>query len=291
MNNNYNQNGWQNNNSNNYNQGNNSYNQIPNNNYNQGVYNGYNMPRKQNSKMNNQSNGFGIASLVLGILSVLGIVILIGPIILAPLSIIFGIVQLIRKGPKGLAITGIIISILSIIMLIILGVVAVNYVESGKSGNDLKHILEEATDDEKFEELYTDYVYGDWQYPEGALLSLSKDGKWRFYKDGNDKTDNYYEGSKIVLKQGRKALKEFGGNENFEDKFDQINVNKIYYLELYIDKQIVNGKDKVAAGDYDKVKDQLVMKRLIVLPKNSLDEGAILQQSGVSFDRYDITRK
>lgn len=286
MNNNYNQNGWQ-NNSNNYNQGNNGYNQIPNNNYYQGGYNGYNVPGKQN----NQGNGFGIASLVLGILSVLGIVILVGPIILAPLSIIFGIIQLVKKGPKGLAITGIIISIFSIIITIAIGVAIVNYVESGNSVNDFRNILEKATDDEEFKELYTDYVYGDWQYPEGALLSLSKDGNWRFYKDGNDKTDNYYEGSKIVLKQGREGLKEFGGNENFEDKYDKINVNKIYYLELYIDKQIVNGKDKVAAGDYDNIKDQLVMKRLIVLPKDSFDEGVILQESGGFVDRCDITRK
>lgn len=168
MNNNYNQNGWQ-NNSNNYNQGNNGYNQIPNNNYYQGGYNGYNVPIRQN----NQGNGFGIASLVLGILSVLGIVILVGPIILAPLSIIFGIIQLVKKGPKGLAITGIIISIFSIIITIAIGVAIVNYVESGNSVNDFRNILEKATDYEEFKELYTDYVYGDWQYPEGAILQES----------------------------------------------------------------------------------------------------------------------
>ena len=60
-----------------------------------------------------------------------------------------------------------------IIISIAIGVAIVNYVESGNSVNDFRNILEKATDDEEFKELYTDYVYGDWQYPEGAILKES----------------------------------------------------------------------------------------------------------------------
>lgn len=48
-----------------------------------------------------------------------------------------------------------------------------NYINSHwscNSVNDFRNILEKATDYEEFKELYTDYVYGDWQYPEGAIL-------------------------------------------------------------------------------------------------------------------------
>lgn len=276
----------------NNNMNNGNYNNAYNNNVNNGYNNG--TPMYQYNNRNNMipkpNNGFGIASLVLGILAILGIIVLIGPIIFAPLSIIFGLVQLIRKGPKSMAVMGIIASFLSIAILVTGGMKIMSDIESGKASENLVSIFEEATDSEEFESTYTSFVYGNWKYPEGAVLSLSSNGKWKFYKDGNNKTDNYYEGSKIVIKQGRDGLKEFGGNEDFVDPANQINQNKIYYIELYTDKLIVNGKDKVAAGEYDDPK-QLVIKRLIVLPKGSFTKGAIVEQDGFSFERYDITKE
>lgn len=65
------------------------------------------------------SKGFGIASLVLGILSLILYCTCIN-ILLAVLAIIFGIIQLVQKdSPKGMAIAGIITSCLSIVFFVI----------------------------------------------------------------------------------------------------------------------------------------------------------------------------
>lgn len=65
------------------------------------------------------SKGFGIASLVLGIISLILFCSCIN-IVLAVVAIIFGIVQLVQKdAPKGMAIAGIITSCFSIILFII----------------------------------------------------------------------------------------------------------------------------------------------------------------------------
>ncbi|MCR5305897.1 MAG: DUF4190 domain-containing protein [Oscillospiraceae bacterium] len=61
--------------------------------------------------------GFSIASLVLGIVSMLGFCLCCVHIITAPLAIIFGSVSLAKKRDgKGLAITGVILGVLSIVM-------------------------------------------------------------------------------------------------------------------------------------------------------------------------------
>ena len=63
--------------------------------------------------------GFGIASLVLGVISLILFCSCIN-IVLAVVSIIFGIIQLVQKdAPKGMAIAGIITSCLSIVLFII----------------------------------------------------------------------------------------------------------------------------------------------------------------------------
>lgn len=63
--------------------------------------------------------GFGIASLVLGILSLITFCTLCMNIPLAILAIIFGIIQLVKGNGKGLAIGGLITSVLSIVACIV----------------------------------------------------------------------------------------------------------------------------------------------------------------------------
>lgn len=78
--------------------------------------------------------GFGIASLVLGILSVFTFACCVN-YILALLAIIFGIVQMVKSRKKGFAIAGIITAVISIILgiLVALGVVGMiaEYQDSG----------------------------------------------------------------------------------------------------------------------------------------------------------------
>lgn len=72
--------------------------------------------------------GFGIASLVLGILSVFTFACCIN-YILAVLAIIFGIVQIVKNEKKGLAIGGIITAVISIVLGIVFSIYAVNIAE------------------------------------------------------------------------------------------------------------------------------------------------------------------
>jgi len=62
--------------------------------------------------------GFGIASMVLGIIALVLFFSFVN-IPLAILSIIFGIIQLTRKAPKGMAISGIVMSTISLFLLVI----------------------------------------------------------------------------------------------------------------------------------------------------------------------------
>ena len=103
---NYNQNGYgQPNGGVNYNQ--NGYNQ---NGYNQ---NGYNQP-PYGAATKSDSTGFGIASLVLGIISIFTFFCCIN-YILAVIAIVLGIVQIVKSSKKGLAIGGIVTAVISII--------------------------------------------------------------------------------------------------------------------------------------------------------------------------------
>jgi len=74
-----------------------------------------------NSSDNSRKNGFAVASLVLGLVSLIGICCCVGliDIITIPLAIIFGIIALVKKRhANGLAITGIITSGVSLAILI-----------------------------------------------------------------------------------------------------------------------------------------------------------------------------
>lgn len=84
-------------------------------NYNQNGYNqnGYNQP-PYGAATKSDSTGFGIASLVLGIISIFTFFCCIN-YILAVISIVLGIVQIVKSSKKGLAIGGIVTAVISII--------------------------------------------------------------------------------------------------------------------------------------------------------------------------------
>ena len=65
------------------------------------------------------TNGMGIVSLVLGILAIAGSFIPVvnnASIIIGVIGIIFGIIGLLKNKPKGLAIAGLVISLLAVII-------------------------------------------------------------------------------------------------------------------------------------------------------------------------------
>ena len=86
--------------------------------------------------------GFGIASLVLGIISLVLFCSCIN-IPFAILAIIFGIIQLVRGSGKGLAIGGLITSILSIIALVVFWVVVGVHTPKLSDMSDIDSFMEE----------------------------------------------------------------------------------------------------------------------------------------------------
>lgn len=85
----------------------------------QGAYQSQGDPNLYSAQgMQQKKYGFGIASLVLGILALCTFCLCIN-VVFAILSIIFGIIQLVQDGPKGLAVGGIVTSGLSILFMII----------------------------------------------------------------------------------------------------------------------------------------------------------------------------
>lgn len=84
-------------------------------NYNQNGYSqtGYNQP-PYGAATKSDSTGFGIASLVLGIISIFTFFCCIN-YILAVIAIVLGIVQIVKSSKKGLAIGGIVTAVISII--------------------------------------------------------------------------------------------------------------------------------------------------------------------------------
>lgn len=71
------------------------------------------------SPQNEQSNGMGVASMVCGILSIITCCLWYIGLILAIVSLVLGILQIRKSSKKGMAIAGIICSIITIILVII----------------------------------------------------------------------------------------------------------------------------------------------------------------------------
>lgn len=80
------------------------------------------------TKPKGTGTGFGIASLVLGILSIFTFACCIN-YFLALLAVIFGIVQIVKNEKKGLAIGGIVTAVISIVLGIVVSLYAVNVLE------------------------------------------------------------------------------------------------------------------------------------------------------------------
>ncbi len=111
-----------------------------------------NMNYQRAMEVNKQEGeGFGIASLVLGILSILSFLFL-GPVILAPIAIIFGIIQIVSKKKKGLAIAGIATAVVGIIFMIVFYVWIINFaMENGEFNTYNNGIYDYSYSDFNFE--------------------------------------------------------------------------------------------------------------------------------------------
>jgi len=116
--------------------------------------NGYQQP-DHGQKVKGNEIGFGVASMVLGILSAFLFATCIN-YIMAILAIIFGIVQLVKSQKKGMAIAGIVTAVISIILATVLWIgVAVT------SDNTYDYNDDSSPFDDYMEEYFEDYLQED----------------------------------------------------------------------------------------------------------------------------------
>ncbi len=116
-------------------------------NYNQQGYNAqqnYNQQRynAQQNYNQQQSSGFGIASMICGIIALITCCLWCTCIPLAVVSIVFGILQIQKGTAKGMAIAGIVCSSIALVLFIILTVWG-NYLESTGTYNEILRQLEQ----------------------------------------------------------------------------------------------------------------------------------------------------
>lgn len=92
--------------------------------------------------MKGQSNGFGIASMVCGILALITCCMWCTVIPLGIVSIVLGILQIVKNESKGMAIAGIVCASVGLILFIGLTIYG-NYLQSIGAYNELYRMLEE----------------------------------------------------------------------------------------------------------------------------------------------------
>lgn len=215
-----------------------------------------------------KSNVLGIISLILGILSILTSFVIFVAIPFGVAALITGIIALFKNKTKAMPIIGIILSVLAIVVSIIVTIVVRNVV------NDVKESTKEFVDSDivkdlkesitsLYNELSEDMTYEldntdgadklkgySWKMGDGSLLVLNNDGTYYWYKDANDKTDNYYYG-KYSTYLGDKAVEKFSENFQFNEeeykKNTQILRNDIYYLKLDKEGTVISGKKSIVS--------------------------------------------
>lgn len=169
----------------------------------------YNQPNSSNQPMQNQNwsvrevpsggRGFGIASMVLGIIALVLFFSFVN-IPLAILSVIFGIIQLTRKAPKGMAISGIVMSTISLFLLVIFW--ACMFVSDARteSTDSSTYYYEGSENDDASDDYYNGLYEGYQQgykdgYYDGYYGYTPDDGSYGYLP--NDDSYNFHEKSGI----------------------------------------------------------------------------------------------
>lgn len=152
--------------------GNNVYNYQPYGNSSQNFGQSYQPYYGAGNQQNNDKVGFGVASLVLGIITIVLFCTCISWIT-GILAIIFGIIQLAKYKQKGLAIGGIITAGIGLLLTMILYIAAFAGMGSASTYNDIyNEIYDDIYDD--FNDGSYDYYYDDGSKNETLHLELKK---------------------------------------------------------------------------------------------------------------------
>lgn len=238
-------------------------------NMNQGYPNGQWQPY-QNAPQQKNKMGFNIASLVLGILSILCCWAYGG--VLGVIGIILGIVAFVRKESKcGTAIAGIITSVLGIVILICQIITAstlLGEMSTSTDGNETYDQVmalleaksaiaadgnEEATMTAKDPFAGKTFDCGD-----GSTIYFGEDATFVWYQTDDDHTDNYYEGTYQVYCGGDAAnyivndLSEYGMTQDEMEDYFVRNADSEFYtldnctcLKLRTEDAVIGGVEGV----------------------------------------------
>ncbi len=198
-----------------------------------------------------KTSGFGIASLTLGIISIVMCWTFIPSILCGILALIFGIVSLALKSKPAMPVTGIILSIIGLILSILMIIFV--FKVGGK-------VVKETVDyiKENYEEYSEDLISGQtWQEQNGSLLILSNNGSFKYYKNKEDITNYYYEGKYEVYK-GQRAIQYIASNlseygltaieqMNIISRNNNYTINDYYCLILNNETCIIDGENTLTS--------------------------------------------
>lgn len=166
-----------------------------------------------------KDRGFGIAAMILGILSILLICVQPFGVVLAVAAVVLGILGVVKAQGKGMATSGIVMGGISlvtgVIILIFFGSIFQN---TFGSADELAG---------------TAWRKG----ADGSVLYLYKDGTFIHVDRENDFTDNFYSGTYMVCDYKDSGVR----SQEIENTYD---TDSVYELKLYVTMYIEDGKEQ-----------------------------------------------
>lgn len=166
-----------------------------------------------------KARGFGIAAMILGILSILLICVQPFGVVLAVAAVVLGILGVVKTQGKGMATSGIVMGGISlvtgVIILIFFGSIFQN---TFGSADELSG---------------TAWRKG----ADGSVLYLYKDGTFIHVDRENDFTDNFYSGTYMVCDYKDSGVR----SQEIENTYD---TDSVYELKLYVTMYVEDGKEQ-----------------------------------------------
>ena len=166
-----------------------------------------------------KARGFGIAAMILGILSILLICVQPFGVVLAVAAVVLGILGVVKAQGKGMATSGIVMGGISLVT----GVIILIFF-----GSIFQHAFGAA-----------DELSGTaWRKgADGSVLYLYKDGTFIHVDQENDFTDNFYSGTYMVCDYKDSGVR----SQEIENTYD---TDSVYELKLYVTMYVEDGKEQ-----------------------------------------------
>ncbi len=166
-----------------------------------------------------KARGFGIAAMILGILSILLICVQPFGVALAVAAVVLGILGVVKAQGKGMATSGIVMGGISLVT----GVIILIFF-----GSIFQHTFGSAD-----ELAGTAWRKG----ADGSVLYLYKDGTFIHVDQENDFTDNFYSGTYMVCDYKDSGVR----SQEIENIYD---TDSVYELKLYVTMYVEDGKEQ-----------------------------------------------